>query len=221
MAFTRHARAPIRPVRGLTHGSYACPASRTIIVDVRITCRPINDCGCIVFFSCAQCYCILYCILCSCNKTSVVYDAANGECNGKCSLHDIELVEKVQRRFTKRLRGLRKVSYSGRLVQLGLHTLELRRLHLNLLFCYKIVFGLVNINCSDFFQFSVTNSTRGHKYKLFKPRCTSSLRQKFFVDRVINVWNALPPTVNFSKLCTFRTSIVNVDFSRFLVCNFE
>ena len=92
----------------VSHTAPTCPASRTIIVDVRITCRPINDCGCIVLFSCAlQCYCILYCILCSCNKTSVVYDAANGECNGKCSLHDIELVEKVQRRFTKRLRGLR------------------------------------------------------------------------------------------------------------------
>ena len=47
---------------------------------------------------------------------------------------------------------------------------------------------------------SVILRARGHKYKLFKPRCTASIRQKFFVDRVINVWNALPPTVNFTYL---------------------
>jgi len=56
--------------------------------------------------------------------------------------HDIELVEKVQH-FTTRLRGLRNLSYCDRLTKLGLCTLELRRLHLDLLYCYKIVFGLV------------------------------------------------------------------------------
>jgi len=55
--------------------------------------------------------------------------------------HDIELVEKVQRCFTKRLRGLRNLSYCDRLTKLGLCNLELRRLHLDLLYCYKIVFG--------------------------------------------------------------------------------
>jgi len=70
--------------------------------------------------------------------------------------HDVELVEKVQRRFTKRLCGLRNLSYCDRLTKLGLCTLELRRLHLDLLYCYKIVFGLVNVNFSDFFALSTT-----------------------------------------------------------------
>ena len=122
-----------------------------------------------------------------------------------------ETVEKVQRRFTKQLHGLRNVSYCDSLNQLKLHTLELRRLHLDFLFCYKVVFGLVSVNFTDFFQFSVT-STRGHKYKLFKPRCTSSLRQKFFVDRVISVWNALPSTVNFSKLSVFRSRLFEFSY---------
>jgi len=34
--------------------------------------------------------------------------------------HDIELVEKVQRCFTKRLCGLRNLSYCDRLTKLGL-----------------------------------------------------------------------------------------------------
>ena len=62
---------------------------------------------------------------------------------------------------------------------------------------------------------AITN-TRGHKYKLFKPRCTSSLRQFFVVDRVVNVWNALPSTVNFSTLTAFRNNIDKVDLSAFL-----
>ena len=70
--------------------------------------------------------------------------------------HDIELVEKVQRRFTKRLHGLRNLSYCDRLTKLGLCTLELRRLHLDLLYCYKIVFGLVNVNFDDFIALSTS-----------------------------------------------------------------
>jgi len=45
--------------------------------------------------------------------------------------------------------------------------------------------------------------------------------KSFFVDRVISFWNALPSTVNFSKLSVFRSSIAKVDFSRFLICNVD
>jgi len=51
-------------------------------------------------------------------------------------------------------------------------SLELRRMHLDLLYCYSIVFGLVNVNFGDFFALSTNTNTRGHKNKLFKPRCT-------------------------------------------------
>jgi len=42
---------------------------------------------------------------------------------------------------------------------------------------------------------------------------------QFFVDRVTNVWNALPSTTNFAALNVFRNSIEKIDFSSFLVCN--
>jgi len=35
----------------------------------------------------------------------------------------------------------------------------------------------------------------------------ASIRQKFFVDRVINVWNALPSTVNFASLNVLATAL--------------
>ena len=91
------------------------------------------------------------------------------------SLHliqDITKIGKVQRRFTKRLRSLKHVSYSDRLIKLGRPSLELRRLHLDLVYCYKMVFGIDKLNFSDFFEFSVS-STRGHAYKLYKYRCKS------------------------------------------------
>ena len=44
------------------------------------------------------------------------------------TIKDIETIEQVQRRFTKKLPGLRKFSYAERLSRLRLHSLELRRL---------------------------------------------------------------------------------------------
>ena len=67
-----------------------------------------------------------------------------------CLKCEIEEIEKVQRRFTKKLKGMKTSSYSDRLCRLGLPSLELRRLHLDLIFCCKLVFGLVSVKFSDF-----------------------------------------------------------------------
>ena len=50
-----------------------------------------------------------------------------------CLKQDIESIEKVQRRFTKRLKGLKSMTYTERLQYLSVPSLELRRLHLDLL----------------------------------------------------------------------------------------
>jgi len=100
-------------------------------------------------------------------------------------------------------------------IQNKTYCLELRRLHIDLLFCYKIVFGLVDINFSDFFEFC-DSGTRGHAYKLFKSRCNKGVRSQFFAERVVKVWNSLPTTTNFATLPLFRQSIMCVDFSAFL-----
>ena len=50
---------------------------------------------------------------------------------------DIECMEKVQRRFTKRLPGLKHLTYRQRLKQVNLLSLQLRRLHADLIMCYK------------------------------------------------------------------------------------
>jgi len=60
---------------------------------------------------------------------------------------DITSVEKVQRKFTKCLLGYRNCSYLERRRNLNLMTLELRRLHADL------VFNIVKLEFSDFFYF--------------------------------------------------------------------
>jgi len=96
-----------------------------------------------------------------------------------------------------------------------LPSLELRRLHLDLIFCYKVVVGLVGVNIDDFFEFNHAANTRGHAYKLFKSRSVNNIRQFFFAERIVNVWNGLPPSVSFASLSTFRRTIIQkVDFSQ-------
>ena len=65
---------------------------------------------------------------------------------------DTEAVEKVQRKYTKRIAGFKKLSYDQRLKILDLPSLELRRLYADLLWCYKIVLGVVDVTRDDFFS---------------------------------------------------------------------
>ena len=92
---------------------------------------------------------------------------------------DIVCIEKVQRHFTKRLPGLKNLTYQGRLNHLNLITLELRRLHLDLIMCYKIIIGLVNVNCINFLQLSPSSHTRRHAYKLYKQRSLTNTGTAF------------------------------------------
>jgi len=39
---------------------------------------------------------------------------------------------------------------------------------------------------------------------------TSGVRQNFYTERVINLWNSLPPTVIFTSLSSIRRTICNV-----------
>ena len=75
------------------------------------------------------------------------------------------------------------------------------------------MYGIVHINSDDLFTFSSVAHTRGHDYKLYKPRCVSSVRRNFFIEKIINVWNFLPHAVDFSSLLKFKRSLNRVDFS--------
>jgi len=121
---------------------------------------------------------------------------------------------RVQRKYTKRLPGLKTYSYESRLQRLNLITLELRRL----VWCYKIVFGLVDVKFDDFFKHTLLNHTRGSMYKLYKQRSSTKVVAAFFVNRVVvSIWYFLPEDiVDFSSLTAFKKTIKLVDFNAFL-----
>jgi len=109
-------------------------------------------------------------------------------------------------------------SYVERLKRLELQSLELRRLHLDLIWCYKIVFQCVSVNMTYSFQLNSYTRTRGHQYKLYKPSCSHNSRATFFSQRVLNVWNALPGSVDFTSLNKFKQSILHIDSNDHFVC---
>jgi len=99
-----------------------------------------------------------------------------------------------------------------RLKLLNLDTLEDRRLKFDLIYCYKIIFGLVRVNHEEFFELA-TSRTRGHPFKLYKRFSSSSARSLFFSERLINCYNQLPNSVDFSSLYKFKNSLDTIDCS--------
>ena len=98
----------------------------------------------------------------------------------------------MQRRFTKRLSGLSKLSYEERLASLNCECLYSRRVKCDLLvMCYQMLTVGVNIDTNGFFTRSYLSTTRGNSMKLFKPQITSVHDGNFFANRVISHWNLL------------------------------
>jgi len=93
------------------------------------------------------------------------------------------------------------LNYYDRLERLNVPTLELRRLRADLLWCYKVVFGLADVNVNEFFEFSPCHNTRGHKYKLFKHQTTACVRSKIFSVNVLSTFGT--PCLMMSVLTLF------------------
>ena len=66
-------------------------------------------------------------------------------------LYLIDLIERVQRSFTKRIQPLSKLFYQGRLAKLKLDSLEIRRLRFDLIYYYKILNHMTPLNSSKLF----------------------------------------------------------------------
>jgi Reverse transcriptase (RNA-dependent DNA polymerase) len=132
--------------------------------------------------------------------------------------NEINKIESVQRSFTKSIANLRSSTYKERLVNLKLDSLQLRRLKADLIMCYKILNGLVDVNTSSFFKRSLCPSTRGNSLKLAKLAVASERDKNFFTNRVINIWNALPDVVVTScSVSSFKRNIANVSLSDYLL----
>ena len=102
---------------------------------------------------------------------------------------DINLLENVQKRVAKML-GVNKNRYYEKISDLGLTTLETRRLRGDLIVVFKMFKGMLDVNVHDFFTVSHASS-RGHSCKLFKERFLTDFGKFSFGNRVVNEWNLL------------------------------
>ena len=91
----------------------------------------------------------------------------------------------MRRSFTKRLPGFYKYSYQTRLKMLGLERLETRRIHTDLIMCYKIIHQLVNTPFDQFFKPAQYSSIRVHPFKLYYLDSRFNVRANFFSVRVV------------------------------------
>ena len=114
------------------------------------------------------------------------------------------MLENVQRRYTKRIRGLSNMSYSERLSELNALSVANRLIYSDMTFTYKILHNLTSYSCSDVgLQLSKSN-TRGNSLHFVHRKIVSNVHASLFSGRIPPIWNKLPLQIVTSRSLTNR-----------------
>ena len=125
-------------------------------------------------------------------------------------------LEKVQKRATRVVLGNFNVSYCQALEKLNFLSLHTRRTSQRVLFCFKMLHGMVALSFDDYFEFRQCRELRGtHPLMLDVPHSRTDLHKNSFFSQTPVLWNDLPPSLcdQFS-LNVFKTGLTKILFNK-------
>jgi ribonucleases P/MRP protein subunit RPP40 len=126
---------------------------------------------------------------------------------------DVDKLENVQKKAIRMVSGLAARDYETRCEELGIQTLESRRIEQDLCLVYRFITGRGNLRPETLFERAeerdgVRTRLMAGANNLKLPNARTEIRRNFFTVRVIARWNALPDSVKNSSTCeNFKSAL--------------